>query len=240
MSAPDVDQALERLLAATRDATQADADARARIRAALAAQLAAGALAKGAATATRGLGAKLWLLSALGLAGAIGLGAALRRGPAPATNVADRAAHVSALVVVPPPSVVATSPGSVPPPGAAAPPPSAVPAAVSSGAAAVSAQPGASAPRPAPGAADPGAELEIISRMQLALRSGDAPRALSAASEHAHRFPSGALSEERESGRAIAQCWLATPEERAKVLAAFSRSYRSSQYGARVKAACKA
>src|SRR5690242_15842180 len=68
--------------------------------------------------------------------------------------------------------------------------------------------------------ADP-AETEIIERMQLALRTGDAPRALTVATEHERRFPSGALAEERESGRAIARCWRAQPEARPALLTAF-------------------
>jgi hypothetical protein len=75
--------------------------------------------------------------------------------------------------------------------------------------------------------------------MQLALRAGDGPDALVAASEHAHKFPNGALTEERESGRAIARCWAAKPEGRSAISDEFSRRFPSSPYAARVKAACK-
>jgi len=75
--------------------------------------------------------------------------------------------------------------------------------------------------------------------MQQALRSGDAGRALTLASEHARRFPRGTLAEEREGVRAVAQCQLAAPSARSTLLETFARRYPSSPYAARVKAACQ-
>ena len=74
MSQPDVDQELERLLQVTRAATEPDADARARVRAALAAGLAGAGAARPGVTTRVGLGAKLWLVSALGVALLLGFG----------------------------------------------------------------------------------------------------------------------------------------------------------------------
>jgi hypothetical protein len=74
--------------------------------------------------------------------------------------------------------------------------------------------------------------------MQLALRSGNPARALAVANEHARRFPSGTLSQEREGARAIARCQLAEPAARASMQSAFEARYPGSPYAARVKAAC--
>jgi hypothetical protein len=75
--------------------------------------------------------------------------------------------------------------------------------------------------------------------MQQALRAGNAGRALSLAGEHARRFPRGALIEEREGVRAVAQCKLAPPDGRATIAESFLRRFGSSPYAARVKAACQ-
>ena len=91
--------------------------------------------------------------------------------------------------------------------------------------------------RAVPVSTDP-AESELIERMQVALRTGDAPQALRLASEHERRFPDGALGEERDSARAIAHCWLAQPQARAALLTSFVQRYAGSPYGARVRAAC--
>ena len=91
----------------------------------------------------------------------------------------------------------------------------------------------------APASAESETELELISAMQLALRSGDAAGALTLASRHARRFPRGALTQERDGVRAIAQCRLAAPEARAKLRADFLGKYGASPYAARVKDACQ-
>jgi hypothetical protein len=231
MILPDVDQELERLFEATRQSTQPPNDARARIAAALAAQLALGAADK-VAPAPRALGAKLWLLSALGFVVALGIGAALWRSTAPTKPVAALAASALPLAS---PSAVSVLPSAVSAVPSAAPLPLARVAVEGSPSARARA-----APLRAPAVVvEPPAEPEIIGRMQLALRSGDAPAALVVASEHARYFPNGALTEERESGRAIARCWLAKPEARDALLTAFLRHYESSPYAARVKAACR-
>ena len=233
MTLPDVDQELERLFEATREGTQPQSDARARIAAALAAQLALGAADK-LPVAPRALGAKLWLLSALGVVVALAIGVALWRSSVSAKPVAALAASAHELAS---PSAVSVLPSAVSASPSIAPAPSA------STSATAEAQPSARAravsPRAPADVVEPPAEPEIIGRMQLALRSGDAPAALVVASEHARYFPNGALTEERESGRAIARCWLAKPEARAALLTAFLGRYGSSPYAARVKAACR-
>ncbi len=69
-------------------------------------------------------------------------------------------------------------------------------------------------PSLAPDAAAPGeavpvglqAEVELIDRATAALRSGDASGALAILVEHAKRFPSGQLADERRAYRAVALC----------------------------------
>jgi hypothetical protein len=223
MSVPDVDQELTRLLTATREGTAPDADARARVRAAVAAGLATGAALPLTSATRSARGIKWWLLSALG--GAVVVGAVSWLW-SPAATPATNGEKVSA------PAVVLEAASSAAP-------------AVSSQ---ISPTPEASAnlvavpPSPprarALKAEDPAAELPLVSAMQLALRSGDASQVLALATEHAQRFPRGALVQEREGARAVARCQLAEPAKRGAILSAFERVYASSPYAARVRAAC--
>jgi hypothetical protein len=227
MSQPDVDQELERLLNATRSGTEPAADTRARIRAALATGLGGAGAAKAGVVTRAGLGAKLWLLAALGVA--LVLGASLVGSPE-RSRQASTVAAVSASTVA-----LATEPPASPPEAAPL-----VVATPSSSAAAVGvaghAQP--APPRSAAKAAEPADELALVSSMQLALRSGNAPQALLLANEHARRFPGGALAQEREGARAIAHCQLASTDARPAILANFEQHYAGSPYAARVKDAC--
>lgn len=225
----DLDEQLARLLRATRAATEPHADARARVRSALALKLpSAGAV--GSATRA-GLGTKLWLLSALAVAVLVGF---VLRGRLEKSPAAPAPLSASA------PLATAAEPAALPSPAS----PEVVPAlSRAEASAAVSAPPpagpsGAPAPRVSAKAPEPADELALVSAMQLALRSGNAAQALALVNEHARRFPSGALAQEREGARAIAQCQLAEPTARAAVQSAFEARYPSSPYAPRVKAAC--
>lgn len=229
MSVPDVDQELARLLTATREGTAPDAEARTRIRAAVTAGLAAGAaLPVGAATpSVRGI--KWWLLSALGAALVVGVASWLWSPAAAPPSVASvekvapsaavlEAAPAAAPEVLPQVSPVLEASATLVP----------VPTVPSK----------ARAPKAEGSAAQQSDELALVGSMQLALRSGNASQVLTLASEHAQRFPKGALVQEREGARAIARCQLAEPAKRSAILSAFERAYSSSPYAARVRAAC--
>lgn len=230
MSEPNLDHELERLLSATRDGTQPDPQARARVRAALAAGLTSAGLAKAGLATRRGLRAKLWLLSALAVGVVAGLAHWMHSPKPPA--LAERA---SALPVAPSANAASSADAAPTPsplseataPRVAAPP-----------SAARAARPVTSQPRGAAKAQQPADELALVSSMQLALRSGNPSEALALVSEHARRFPDGALSQEREGARAIGRCQLAEPAARSAIQTAFEAHYAGSPYAARVKAAC--
>ncbi len=227
MSEPNLDQELERLLNATRVGTEPDANARARVRAGVAVGLASAAAVKPGMTTRVGWGAKLWLLSALGVAVLVGvslLGQPEKASPAAAPA---RASATSSLALAQPTSEAA-------PPLVAA---SSATVAVSS-AEPAPARSASSQPRAVAKAEQPADELALVSAMQLALRSGNASQALALANEHARRFPGGALAQEREGARAIAHCQLAEPASRAAILANFEQRYAGSPYAARVRDAC--
>jgi hypothetical protein len=225
MTTPEVDSELERLFALGRQATQPDATARERIRAGLAARLSKSAPSlpqRGARRAWLGAGlaavavggAALWLLNAAP-APSVAPSASL---PAPTHSTLLAPAPVEAALPGAPAASVAAPILEAPVPKPLAP---------------------SAKPAPASPSADPAEELTLVRAMQQALRSGDSARALSLAAEHARRFPKGALVEEREGVRAVAQCRLAAPEARPALLSAFERRFSGSPYAARVKAACQ-
>jgi hypothetical protein len=82
------------------------------------------------------------------------------------------------------------------------------------------------------------AEVTLLRRASAALRAGDPKGALAAVSEHAHRFPNGALAEERDTERIVALCALGRGDEAARAMERFKRSYPSSAHEARIRAAC--
>jgi hypothetical protein len=229
----EVDRELQRLLEVTRHRTEPDASAHARIQAALRQRLSP-ARVNGA---SRGrLRFKPWLI----IGGGMGILAAVL------------SLHGLERDREPPQSLQAPSPvGTL-----AAPPPAEAPSSTSSvlavpsapertrPTAAASTQSRNSEPNLGPNArrsATPvagGDELSLLVAMQRALRNGDANGALSLAEEHARRFPSGALTEERESGRGVARCRLAPSSERAAVLAEYLGRYAHSPYAPRVRDAC--
>jgi hypothetical protein len=226
MTKPDLDRELARMLSATRAATEPDPEARARVRASLAMGLVSG----GHSQVGRFAGlraAKPWLLSALAIAGLISVALLAQSGKP-----------------LPLPLPAPTRASEAPTPATAEPTPALSPGSTADSEASVG--PRATGLAPAPvvsargfaSAEEPSDELGLVSSMQLALRSGNAARALALANEHARRFPSGTLSQEREGARAIARCQLAEPAARASMQSAFEARYPGSPYAARVKAAC--
>jgi len=81
-------------------------------------------------------------------------------------------------------------------------------------------------------------ELALLRQAQTALREGRAADALSISSDHATRFPQGALREERAAVEMLARCAQGTagPAQ----LSSFLESAPESPLKARVRAACKA
>lgn len=228
MTEPNLDQELERLLNATRAGTEPDANARARVRAALAVGLVSAGAVKAGITTRVGLGAKLWLLSALAVAVLVGLsllGPPGESAPAPALARASASASLAAVQpALEPAPLVAAAPSAL--------------ATASASAALAAPRPASSQPRAVAKPEEPADELALVSAMQLALRSGNAAQALALANEHARRFPGGALAQEREGARAIAHCQLAVPASRPAILANFEQRYARSPYAARVRDAC--
>lgn len=82
--------------------------------------------------------------------------------------------------------------------------------------------------QPQPTAADPGAEVALISRAQQQLRAQPA-QALALLDEHAHRFPSGILAQERDALRIDAERALGQIERARAHAHAFVASYPDSQ-----------
>jgi hypothetical protein len=224
MTTPESDQELARLFTVAREATMPDPGARARVRAGVARRLA-----PGAPTAPRAWARRTW--AGVGIA-VLGLGATLW------LRVEPRTGSASAIPTpnqTPRPQIVTTAP----PLGTAS---SSTVEARPASAELASATPSLQLRKPAPPSnhdADPSDELGLVRAMQQALRSGDASRALALAGEHGRRFPRGTLAEEREGVRAVAQCQLAAPSERATILQTFVRRHPSSPYAPRVKAVCQ-
>jgi len=237
MSVVDLEQRLERLFDSTRRGTEPDARARERVRAALAVRLAGtqpppsrwrwtskattwAALSGGVLA-----GVVAWMYAVQPKA-AEDPGAQLLSAP-------NRASSVPSAARLEEPGATESAPGPATVPGTVA------------GTAASSAE--AAAPQKAPArpaaiAAVPRAgqesEVALMSALQLALKRGDSRTALELADEHQRRFPRGALSMEREAGRAVARCSSVKSEGRAAVLADFSERFPTSPYSSKVEDAC--
>jgi hypothetical protein len=234
---PDPDRVLERLLAAARAGTEPAPDAPARIRAGVELRLSGGGSAAVRAR-NRGVrvafgaavvGASVLALCWLGLrqsrrgheapAASIGLDS-----PSTAPRAAGDANAPHAVTSLP----QAALSGSGDPHAASAPAPS-------------TPEPRGVRAKAAQSASDWLAgtdELTLVREMQQALRSGSPSHALRLVTEHERRFPSGSLTEERESVRAAAQCQL-DPQERPSILARFTARFGTSPYVERVKASCR-
>jgi hypothetical protein len=216
---------------------------RARVRAAIGAQLVAAAaagatLASAKSSAAAGsavpVGLKTLTLVSLALVTAAGVGtviyvrstAAIEAGPPAAVRTttsdpASPAAPAPALTDSAPPAAV------LPPAEPAAtekrrpmPPPSAMPARARGATASVE------------------AEMGLIGEAREALRSGEGARALLLLDEHAHRYPAGALGEERDAMRVASLCALGRVAEARAAASQFLRAFPESPHAARVRASC--
>jgi hypothetical protein len=82
------------------------------------------------------------------------------------------------------------------------------------------------------------AEMLLIGEARAALQSRDAAHALLVLDEHAHRFPSGALGEERDAMRVTSLCALARVAEARAAASQFLRAFPDSPHAGRVRASC--
>lgn len=98
----------------------------------------------------------------------------------------------------------------------------------------------ATAPVPSLDPAPPSIEEEtaLLLGAHGALREGDGGRALLLLDEHARRFPSGALAEERDASRVLALCALGRTGEAKTAGKAFLASHPRSPAAARVRSSC--
>lgn len=95
-------------------------------------------------------------------------------------------------------------------------------------------------PEPAP-VASPSTlaeEMRILRSAQSALSAGDPDSALARLAEHARRFPTGAMVEEREAARIVALCRAGRREEARTAAATFLRERPTSPLAARVRTSC--
>ncbi|HEY1537512.1 MAG TPA: hypothetical protein VGF76_26010, partial [Polyangiaceae bacterium] len=97
----------------------------------------------------------------------------------------------------------------------------------------------AAAPSVSAGLSPRDMQLEIsgLRRAQQLLHAGNAAQALSALDQLAQQVPQGALMEERDAARALAQCSLGRSSS---VANAFLARYPKSVHAARVRSACTA
>jgi hypothetical protein len=99
---------------------------------------------------------------------------------------------------------------------------------------------GARAEEPAPsnGAATLDAELALVRRARAALNDGRPEEALAALDEHASRFPSGVLAEDRSAQRVLALCALARPDAAREEGQRFFLDYPRSPHVAAIRSSC--
>jgi hypothetical protein len=82
------------------------------------------------------------------------------------------------------------------------------------------------------------AEMGLIGEAREALRSGEGARALLVLDDHAHRYPAGALGEERDAMRVASLCALGRVAEARAAASQFLRAFPESPHAARVRASC--
>lgn len=99
-------------------------------------------------------------------------------------------------------------------------------------------KPAAVAPAGASGASELEAEMRWVRTADAALRGGDASAAQGLLDQHAHEFPNGALSEEREALRVVAACQSSPAAEARRAGARFLERAPHSMLAGRVRAAC--
>jgi hypothetical protein len=97
----------------------------------------------------------------------------------------------------------------------------------------------ASPPPPAPEDATSAAEIALLADVQTALRNGDSARVLALVSEDERRFPASAWVPERDGARALALCAHASLAEARGLGETFASKYPRSPLAGRVRAACK-
>ena len=141
-----------------------------------------------------------------------------------ASDVASEPAP-RALPTAAPTPVVAPAPMAVPAPPVIAPAPVQRP------------RPVAPPSDPTPSVQDLDQEVVLVAAARTALSSRLWTKAIAQLDEHARRFPSGALAEERSALRAMAACLSDAADARTTVLG-FNSRYPGSPYHRDIKAAC--
>lgn len=81
-------------------------------------------------------------------------------------------------------------------------------------------------------------EVALLRRAQRSMNSGDPGAALRSLEEHARRFPSGHMEEEREAARVVALCRAGRETEARAIASRFLAERPASPLAARVRAAC--
>jgi hypothetical protein len=81
-------------------------------------------------------------------------------------------------------------------------------------------------------------EVRLLEEADADLRRGDAEAALARLNEHAARYPSGTLADEREGVRAIALCRSGRLAEGKAAADRFLAAARKSSLATRVRTAC--
>jgi hypothetical protein len=207
----------------------------------------AGAGAGVVTAASVGVGMKvvLGVVALVAVAGAGGVAVSQRRAsvsPPAVASVANANAVAAAAVPVSPVAPVAlAAPAPAPAPASASAPALELDDPPSSAVVPATSAPHASAASATPDVAE---ELVLLREARSALKAGDPARSLQLLAEHAHRFPHGALTEEREAARAVASCARAdsggSADEARAAVARFFRAYPRSLHASRVHAACDA
>jgi hypothetical protein len=229
------------LIARVRDADGPGPERRARVKRALAAALIGTSASLGTAGTVAAAGAAgKSALTASSVAIWLGIGAALGTvASAPALVVrltrAEPAAHVAPSLAPAPPRAEARSEPSLPAPASVVAP--AVDAPIAAAPARAEARASAEA---VPSAAPPslGDETRVLEAAQRELASGRAASALSLLDEHAKRFPSGALGEERTAARVLSLCALGRTEEARRTATAFLEGSPRSPLIPRLRGSC--
>jgi hypothetical protein len=83
------------------------------------------------------------------------------------------------------------------------------------------------------------AEMQLVTRAQKALKSGQPGEALRALDEHARRFPSGVLALERSGVRTVALCQAGRVDEGRTAARSYLRLVPNSMMSKRIRIACR-
>lgn len=96
------------------------------------------------------------------------------------------------------------------------------------------------APMPAMSASMLEAEVALIRDARAALSRDDAAHAIALLDDHARRFPSGAMSQDRDALQVFATCASGQPEAARELATRFLSLHAGSPYAASVRASCVA